>query len=204
VKAGIAFTFTITVLDAYGNVATGYTGTIHFSSSDPLALLPANYTFTSGTGKDNGVHRFSATFKTTGTQSLTATDTVTSSITGKDSGITVAAASVEGFYLNLLADPENPEAFFDLLEEQQLKAEPDLIARLVESFGTGSEQAEHQRLDIAEAMLTDPQLAASPSGVAAALITAGLLGYDLLPKNKGSSPNQANPPRHLLASWPDL
>jgi len=42
--------------------------------------LPANYTFTAA---DNGVHTFSATLKTTGLQSLFATDTVTSSITGK-------------------------------------------------------------------------------------------------------------------------
>jgi hypothetical protein len=87
--AGVSHTFTVRAKDAYGNIATGYTGTVTFSSSDPAAVLPANYTFVSG---DHGVHTFSATFKTVGTQSLTATDTVTSSITGTQSGIVVTAA----------------------------------------------------------------------------------------------------------------
>ena len=57
------------------------------------AGLPANYTFTTGTGKDNGMHTFSATLKTAGTQYLTATDTTTSSITGTQSGIVVQAVA---------------------------------------------------------------------------------------------------------------
>lgn len=83
---GASHSFTVTTLDAYGNVATGYVGTIHFTSTDPLAVLPADYTFTAA---DAGKHTFSATFKTVGTQSLTATDTVTSTITGAQTGITV-------------------------------------------------------------------------------------------------------------------
>jgi hypothetical protein len=74
--------------DPYGNLATGYTGTVHFSSSDGQAALPANYAFTAA---DAGTHTFSngATLKTAGTQSVTATDTVTGSITGTESGIVV-------------------------------------------------------------------------------------------------------------------
>ena len=67
IQAGVAGSFTVTALDAFGNTATAYTGTIHFSSSDGQAVLPANYTFTAG---DGGVHTFSATLKTAGTQSL--------------------------------------------------------------------------------------------------------------------------------------
>ncbi|MDR3606704.1 MAG: Ig-like domain-containing protein [Oligoflexia bacterium] len=81
--AGTAYTFTVTAKDAGGNTTTGYAGTVHFSSSDGSAALPANSTLTSGAGT------FSATLATAGTQSLTATDTVTSSITGTQSGITV-------------------------------------------------------------------------------------------------------------------
>jgi hypothetical protein len=44
---GTAGTFTVTALDPYGNVATGYRGTVHFTSSDAAASLPADYTFTS-------------------------------------------------------------------------------------------------------------------------------------------------------------
>jgi phosphodiesterase/alkaline phosphatase D-like protein len=90
---GSAASFTVTLVDAFGNVATGYQGTVRFTSSDGAAALPANYTFTSG---DAGVHTFSATLNTTGTQSITATDTSSSSITGTESGIKVTAASPEG------------------------------------------------------------------------------------------------------------
>ena len=38
--AGTVKTFTLTVLDANGNVATGYTGVVHFTSSDTAGLLP--------------------------------------------------------------------------------------------------------------------------------------------------------------------
>src|SRR5262249_45802492 len=74
--AGAAHSVTVTALDAYGNVATSYTGTIHFTSSDSQAVLPANYTFTTS---DAGVHTFTngVTLKTAGTRSITATDTVT-------------------------------------------------------------------------------------------------------------------------------
>jgi hypothetical protein len=88
--AGVAGNVTVTLKDPYGNIASGYTGTVHFTSSDGKALLPANYTFTAA---DAGVHTFSATLKTAGTQSLTATDTTTASITGTDAGITVSLAA---------------------------------------------------------------------------------------------------------------
>jgi hypothetical protein len=90
VIVGTAHNFTVTALDAYGNVATGYLGTVKFMSSDPIAMLPANYTFTSG---DAGMHTmFSATLNTPGTQSITATDTVNSSITGMEGGISVVTS----------------------------------------------------------------------------------------------------------------
>ncbi|HLJ92024.1 MAG TPA: right-handed parallel beta-helix repeat-containing protein, partial [Gemmataceae bacterium] len=71
-NAGAANAFVITVFDAYGNLATGYEGTLHFASSDPRALVPADHTFTSD---DQGAHTFFATFQTAGIQSLIATDT---------------------------------------------------------------------------------------------------------------------------------
>jgi CSLREA domain-containing protein len=88
--AGAANSFTVTVRDASGNVVTGYTGTVHFTSSDSQASLPGDYTFVSG---DNGVHTFAATLKTAGAQSLTATDTNTQALTGAESGIAVTAAA---------------------------------------------------------------------------------------------------------------
>jgi hypothetical protein len=79
VSAGSAFPITVTALDAFGNVATGYTGTIHFSSSDAVAALPGNFTFSAA---DGGVHTFTVTMRNTVFQSLTATDVSTSSIGG--------------------------------------------------------------------------------------------------------------------------
>jgi hypothetical protein len=76
VTAGEPATFTVTALDASHNVATGYTGTVHFTSTDPQATLPANSTLT------NGVGTFTVSLKTAGNQEVFATDTVNSGITG--------------------------------------------------------------------------------------------------------------------------
>jgi hypothetical protein len=88
-NAGVAQTVTVTAFDPYGKVATGYSGTVQFSSSDTAASLPANYGFSTA---NQGVHSFSLTFNTAGTQSVTVTDTA-SSITVTQSGISVAPAA---------------------------------------------------------------------------------------------------------------
>ncbi len=86
--AGVAGNVTVTAYDAYGNVATGYTGTISFSSSDALALRPSRFTFVAD---DAGTHTFSFTLETAGSQSITATDTAISTIMGTEASITVRA-----------------------------------------------------------------------------------------------------------------
>jgi len=96
VTAGAAGNFTVTLKDPYGNTASSYTGTVHFTSSDGKAALPANYTFTS---IDAGAHTFSATLKTAGTQSITAADTTSSSLTGTDRGLAVNAAAATKFII---------------------------------------------------------------------------------------------------------
>ena len=95
--AGVAHSFTVTALDAFGNVATGYTGTVAFSSSDPIASLPASYTFTAA---DAGVHTFTAVLKRAGTQFIQAIDTVNGSIIGAENGIAVTAAAVSHFAIS--------------------------------------------------------------------------------------------------------
>jgi hypothetical protein len=106
--AGTAHTFTVTARDAFGNVATGYLGTVHFTSSDGQAVLPVNYTFTAG---DAGVHTFSATLKTAGAQSLTATDTATAAITGTQSAILISAAAATHFQISAPASVRAGTAF---------------------------------------------------------------------------------------------
>ncbi len=95
--AGTAGTVTVQALDAYGNVATGYTGAVHFTSTDPIAGLPANATLTNGTGS------FAVTLKTAGTQSVTATDTATSSIAGTQGGVAITPAAAASFTVTGLA-----------------------------------------------------------------------------------------------------
>ena len=92
VTAGATNDVTVTARDAYGNVATGYTGTVSLTSSDPHAVLPLSYTFAVG---DAGQHRFAVAFDTSGTQTITSTDTRAPSVTGTESGITVQAAAAK-------------------------------------------------------------------------------------------------------------
>jgi hypothetical protein len=88
VGTGNATDATVTAYDTNYNVATGYTGTIHFTSTDGAATLPLNYTFT---GADAGVHTFTGgvTMRTTGVQVVTATDIADLTINGSQ-GVTVA------------------------------------------------------------------------------------------------------------------
>ena len=90
---GTPFSVTVTALDAGNAVVPGYAGTVHFTSSDFAAVLPADSTLI------NGVRTFSVTLGTAGLQTVTATDTTTSSITG--------SATING----LLAAPVISKAF---------------------------------------------------------------------------------------------
>jgi hypothetical protein len=96
ITAGVAGNMTVTFKDAYGNVATGYTGTVHFRSSDGQAVLPGDYTFTAA---DAGTHTFTATLTKAGSQVLTATDTVNGALTSSQAGIVVIGADLDHFAL---------------------------------------------------------------------------------------------------------
>jgi hypothetical protein len=106
--AGSAHSVTVKALDAYGNVATGYTGSIHFTTSDAVASVPANYKFTAS---DKGVHTFSytlnpaLTLKTAGSQAVRATDTLTASITGVQTGIVVTSAAATALIVLGIVSP---------------------------------------------------------------------------------------------------
>jgi probable HAF family extracellular repeat protein len=86
--AGTPIAVTVTALDASGNPATGYTGTVHFTSTDPLAVLPLDTTLAHGTGT------FTAVLRTAGGQTLTATDTAVGTVSGTSSPTAVGPASV--------------------------------------------------------------------------------------------------------------
>src|SRR5262249_36967893 len=77
--AGEARDVTVKALDYFGNTATSYRGTVHFSSGDPQAVLPDDYTFTAA---DNGVHvfRLGVALHSAGVQSVTVRDAATSAL----------------------------------------------------------------------------------------------------------------------------
>jgi hypothetical protein len=74
VTSGIGFLATISALDQYNHLASSYTGTVHFSSGDTRAVLPADSTLARGVGI------FSVTLYAAGSQTLTVNDVTNSSI----------------------------------------------------------------------------------------------------------------------------
>lgn len=81
----IPLNVTVSALDAYMNVASGYAGTVKFASSDPQSALPANSTLTNGAGT------FSVTFKTIGSQTVTVSDAGTTSLKATSGSINVVS-----------------------------------------------------------------------------------------------------------------
>jgi hypothetical protein len=77
--AGSAFPLTVTALDLHNNPLPGYRGAVHVTSTDGLATLPGDYTFTPS---DNGGHTFTVTLRTAGSQTVSATDTTTGAFSG--------------------------------------------------------------------------------------------------------------------------
>lgn len=79
VVAGQPQSVEVAAFDDFYNVATGYTGTVRFTSTDPTAELPAEYTFTA---QDQGHHVFTdVVLLTTGPRRVTATDTANAQLT---------------------------------------------------------------------------------------------------------------------------
>ena len=74
--AGASHSLTVTAKDAGNTTDGGYLGTA--LTRPTRAALPADHAFIAG---DLGVHVFNVTLNTVGTRSITATDTLTSSIT---------------------------------------------------------------------------------------------------------------------------
>jgi hypothetical protein len=83
--AGSPLSFTVVALDDLNTEVGTYSGTVRFTSTDGQAALPVNSALAGGQGT------FSATFKTVGSQTITATDMVKTTITGATTSIAVAA-----------------------------------------------------------------------------------------------------------------
>ena len=92
VKTNTAFNVTVTLTDRFGNVATGYTGTVHFTTSDlvaqSLGKMPADYTFTAGNA---GTGSFSVTLVTPPSQTITVADVANPGLSATSPPIAVSA-----------------------------------------------------------------------------------------------------------------
>ncbi len=98
--AGIGSSVTVTARDSYNNTVPGYLGTVHFATTDSGAgaTLPGNYTFVAS---DGGVHVFTAgvILTTAASQTVTVTDTVTTSMAGS-AVVSVKPATASRFTLS--------------------------------------------------------------------------------------------------------
>lgn len=91
-SAGTPFNITVIALNSSNETVSGYSGTVHLTSSDPQAVLPGDSTLA------NGTKSFSVTLENAGSQTITATDTVSAAITGSSSSIEVSTStSSHGF-----------------------------------------------------------------------------------------------------------
>src|SRR5262249_61994409 len=90
--------------DLDGNIDIGYTGTVHFSSSDSAGVLPDDYTFATS---DAGVHHFSVMLKTAGNKSITGTDIANPGFAGST---TIAVAPAARAKLAFSQQPGNTPA----------------------------------------------------------------------------------------------
>jgi photosystem II stability/assembly factor-like uncharacterized protein len=80
-QAGASFDLIVTALDPFNTVEKAYRGTVHFTSTDGSAVLPANYRFTA---RDAGMHTFTGVvLNTPGSQTITVADTINSSVSGR-------------------------------------------------------------------------------------------------------------------------
>jgi hypothetical protein len=95
VPDGQPFSVTVTALDAGNQAVAGYQGTVHFTSSDAQAGLPADYTFTAA---DVGAHTFTGALRLQGAglQTVVVTDTSAPALTGSASVTDVTPPALTG------------------------------------------------------------------------------------------------------------
>jgi hypothetical protein len=95
VQVGQSFVVTITALTARNAVDGSYLGTVHFTSTDPLALLPADYTFRRG---NHGKVRLHVTLESPGRCTIAVDDVTKPTAKGTSAKITVKARAVDRLF----------------------------------------------------------------------------------------------------------
>ena len=102
--AGTQDSITVTAVDQFNNTLPTYLGTVTFSSDDPQAVLPPDYTFLPG---DAGIHTFvnGIELRTTGDHYVEVAHTLDLLKNGQQSNITVLPAAIDHFSVTGVADP---------------------------------------------------------------------------------------------------
>ncbi len=90
VTAGEAFTVTVEAKNAANATDTTYRETVLFTSTSGSVSLPANYTYNE---VDSGTHTFTVYFNAAGNYTITATDTITGTLTATTASIQVTATT---------------------------------------------------------------------------------------------------------------
>jgi hypothetical protein len=111
--AGSTIGLSVVLHDPFGNLATGYSGTIRLTTTDVRAPASGDVTYTPA---DAGSHVFSAVLITAGPQMLAATDTANSAI-HCEAGIMVAP----GIPKIVLTAPGNAKAGFPIPVSVQIR-----------------------------------------------------------------------------------
>jgi hypothetical protein len=97
--AGDALAVTLTVLGPDGNPAPGFRGTLHVTSTDAIAVLPADITFTAA---EAGTKQVMVTLKTAGVSTLTATDMTGKANASGSASLNVQPAAAHSYQLSSL------------------------------------------------------------------------------------------------------
>src|SRR6266851_6172635 len=103
--AGDTATFTVTAVDANGNIRTDYNGTLRIRSSDPQAILPPVQRFVNGIARNIPI-----TLQTAGSQTVIAEDTVYPFSASRT--VQVRISAIAGYRIGLRGryQPESPSS----------------------------------------------------------------------------------------------
>ena len=95
---GSSISVTVTAKKSDGTSLPAYRGTIHFTSTDATATLPADYTFTA---TDSGAHTFTGVIlRSTGNQTITSMGTVNTGFKGTSPNIAVGGTVSNDFTIS--------------------------------------------------------------------------------------------------------
>jgi hypothetical protein len=125
VFAGQPFALTVVALDFYGNVASTYTGTVHFSSTDLFAQLPEDTAFS---GDDAGTHSFTVALLTPGPQDIKVVDTASLSVSGTVTVNVAGTAAPRGGVGSQAAGDAAPQAVSGGLPDVRIPVAPTVAA----------------------------------------------------------------------------